>query len=269
MSDSASNSDPAKETATSGPYAASDLVAEPNDGSQKTSSSSGWATKVIVLALVGATFYFITNRYGDQLTIQSLANRESDLQGYESQHPWAVIGGAFLLYVAVSGLSIPGGAVALSLVYGSYFGWLRAVAIVSFASTAGATVAFLTSRYLFRDFVQQKFATQLVKFNRRLEEEGAFYLFSLRLIFAVPFFALNLLMGLTKMPWTTYWWVSQIGMLPGTMAYVYAGSTVKLQQLAQHGFGGVGWQTLLAFCILGLLPITIKKLMNVWSNGSN
>jgi len=263
MSDSPSENDATTDAAEA--YASSQL---PAGQGEDVSSASGWLTKAIVLAIVVAAFFFITNRYGDQLTIQSLANRESDLRTYEAQYPWVVIGGAFVLYVAVSGLSIPGGAVALSLVFGSYFGWLRAVGIVSFASTAGATVAFLTSRYLFRDFVQRKFANQLVTFNDRLEAEGAFYLFSLRLIFAVPFFALNLLMGLTKMRWTTYWWVSQLGMLPGTMAYVYAGSTVKLQQLAEHGFKGVGWQTLLAFCILGLLPITIKKLMNYWTGNA-
>ena len=215
---------------------------------------------LVLLAIVGI-FYLISNQFGDLLTIKSLAAREAELTAYQQEHPWLVIGAAFALYVVVSGLSIPGGAVALSLVYGSFFGWSRAVAIVSFASTAGATVAFLTSRYLFRDFVQKRFADQLVTFNKRLEEEGAFYLFSMRLIFAVPFFMLNLVMGLTRMNWMTYWWVSQIGMLPGTMAYVYAGSTVQLQELAEHGFKGIGWQTLLAFCILGVLPIAVKKLM--------
>ena len=263
MSDLSSESHAANEPTESSPYAGSQLPAGTQD-----KASSGWLTKAIVLAIVAAAFYLITNRYGDQLTVQSLATRESQLQAYELEHPWAVIGGAFLLYVTVSGLSIPGGAIALSLVYGSYFGWLRAVVIVSFASTAGATVALLISRYLFRDFFQRKFANQLATFNRRLEEEGAFYLFSIRLIVAIPFFAVNLVMGLTKMRWTTYWWVSQLGMLPGTMAYIYAGSTLKLQQLAEHGFQGVGWQTLLAFCILGLLPITIKKIMNRWSDGS-
>lgn len=240
----------------------SNQVATAESASQ--SYARRFAKPVILLAVI-ATFYFVSQRYGELLTIESLAAREAALAEYQSDHPWIVFGGAFLLYVAVSGLSIPGGAVALSLVYGSFFGWLPAVVLVSFASTAGATVSFLTSRYLFRDFVQRKFASQLVTFNERLEKEGAFYLFSLRLIFAIPFFMLNLVMGLTKMRWTTYWWVSQLGMLPGTMAYIYAGSTVQLRDLAEHGFKGVGWQTLLAFCILGVLPIAIKKLMSLWS----
>lgn len=227
---------------------------------QSLARTPWWVKPLIVISIVGA-FGFISRRYGDLLTIQSLAEREAQLIAFQQQSPGVVYGGAFLLYVIVSALSIPGGAVALSLAYGSFFGWSRAMLLVSFASTAGATLAFLTSRYLFRDFVQNKFAAQLVTFNQRLEEEGAFYLFSMRLIFAVPFSMLNLVMGLTQMHWWTYWWVSQLGMLPGTMAYVYAGSTVRLKELAEHGFQGVGWQTLLAFCILGVLPIAVKKLM--------
>lgn len=227
----------------------------------KPSSAARRFTKPLVAVGVVVAYFIISTRYGDLLTFQNLAAQQQSLQEFERTNPWLVIGGAFLLYVLVSGLSIPGGAVVLSLVYGSYFGWLRAVALVSFASTAGATVAFLTSRYLFHDFIQTKFADQLVRFNQRLEEEGAFYLFTLRLIFVVPFFMVNLLMGLTKMKWTTYWWVSQLGMLPGTMAYIYAGSTVKLQDLAEHGFQGVGWQTLLALGILGVLPILVKKIL--------
>ena len=219
--------------------------------------------KPFVLLIVVGAFLFIYRQYGDALNLKSLAAHEQSLQSYEEQHPWTVIGGALALYVVVSGLSIPGGAVALSLVYGSYFGFLRAVVIVSFGSTAGATVAFLTSRYLFRDFIQNKFQHRLKIFNQKLEEEGAFYLFSLRLIPAVPFFMLNLVMGLTRMkPWT-FWWVSQIGMLPGTMAYVYAGSTLRLSALAEDGFGGLGVEFLVAFIILGLMPIAIKRIMGL------
>ena len=97
--------------------------------------------------------------------------------------------------------------------------------------------------------------------NRNLDEEGAFYLFSLRLIAAVPFFMLNLVMGVTKMKTVTYWWVSQLGMLPGTMAYVYAGTTLKLSSLAEQGFEGLGIEFLVAFAVLGALPIVVKKLM--------
>ena len=216
--------------------------------------------KPVTFALLVLAFGLVYLNFRDELTFERLATYEESLRSWQRGNPAPFVVGALLLYVIISGLSIPGGAVVLSLVYGSYFGWLPAVALVSFASTAGATVAMWTSRYLFRDYVQSKFADQLVRLNENLEKEGAFYLFSMRLIFVVPFFMVNLLMGLTKMKWFTYWWVSQIGMLPGTMAYVYAGSTFSLKELAEHGFQGIGWQTPFAFCILGVMPIAIKKL---------
>lgn len=217
--------------------------------------------KAIVLTAAIVAFAGVYYFFGDQLSLQQLATHQQTLRQLESEYGWAIYVGAFLLYVFVSALSIPGGAVALSLLYGSYFGLPRAMMIVSFASTAGATLAMLTSRFLFRDFVQSRFSSQLAGINRNLEREGAFYLFTLRLLVVVPFSMLNLIMGLTNMKWTTYWWVSQLGMLPGTMAYVYAGSTVQVAELAEHGFQGIGWQTLLAFAILGIMPITIKKLL--------
>ena len=226
----------------------------------KSASTQAWLKPLIFVGLVSA-FVVIYWKFGDRLTFSQLAEYEQSLRLYQSSNPWLFLVGAFLLYVAVSGLSIPGGAVVLSLAYGSYFGWLPAVLLVSFASTAGATLAMLISRYLLRDAVQATFAGRFEQFNENVEKEGAFYLFSARLIFVVPFFMLNLLMGLTRMNWFTYWWVSQIGMLPGTMAYVYAGSTFSLEELARHGFQGIGWQTPLAFCILGVMPIAIKKLL--------
>lgn len=219
-----------------------------------------WSRVGALFAII-TLFFFVYTRYGDSLTISQLARHEQALRSYERDHTFAVIGGAFLVYAIISGLSIPGGAVALTLAYGSYFGFLRSVIIVSFASTTGATIAFLTSRYLFHDLIQSKFEDRLVLFNKKLKEEGAFYLFSLRLIPAVPFFLINIVMGVTNMKTLRYWWVSQVGMLPGTMAYVYAGSTLKLSALAEDGFQGLGWEFVVAFIILGVLPFAIKKLM--------
>lgn len=218
--------------------------------------------KPLLLAVVVMAFVVLYWLSGGQLTLENFAKHENALREYERANPLIVLTIAFVLYVAVSGLSIPGGAVVLSLAYGSYFGWLKAVMLVSFASTAGATIAFLISRYLFRDMLSNRFGDRLASFNKKLDDEGAFYLFTLRLIPAVPFFMINLVMGLTSLKASTFWWVSQIGMLPGTIAYIYAGSTLKPSQLAEHGFKGLGWQFPVAFVILGFLPLLIKRTVN-------
>jgi uncharacterized membrane protein YdjX (TVP38/TMEM64 family) len=181
------------------------------------------------VALAVAAAYY---QFGDRLTLDSLAEQETSLRQYQTEHPLLVFVVAFLVYVTITGLSLPG-AVALTLVYGWYFGFLPAVILVSFASTAGATTAFLLSRYLFRDAIQKRFGDQLTKFNEALEREGAFYLFTLRLIPAIPFFVINVVMGLTRIGTTTFWWVSQVGMFAGTLVFVYAGASIpSLSHLA-------------------------------------
>ncbi|WP_040769634.1 TVP38/TMEM64 family protein, partial [Novipirellula maiorica] len=157
----------------------------------------------------------------------------------------------------------------LTLVYGWYFGFGRGLILVSFASTAGATVAFLLSRFLFRDTIQNRFGERLKSFNASLEKEGPFFLFTLRLIPAVPFFVINAVMGLTPIRTRTFWWVSQIGMLAGTAVYVYAGSSVPdLQTLADQGIGAVFtsgqlWQIGSAFVLLGLFPLIVRWTMKL------
>jgi uncharacterized membrane protein YdjX (TVP38/TMEM64 family) len=132
--------------------------------------------------------------------------------------------------------------------------------VVSFASTIGATLACLVSRFLMRDVVQSRFADKLVAINQGVDREGPFYLFSLRLVPIFPFFVINLVMGLTKMPALTYYWVSQVGMLPGTIVYVNAGKELaKIETLA----GILSPSLIASFVILGLFPITVKKLL-VW-----
>lgn len=218
--------------------------------------------KLVLFAIVLALVVVVYSQFRDTLTLQRLAEHESTLREYRTTHPILVYGAAFLLYVTITALSIPG-ATAMSLAMGWFFGFLPAVVLVSFASTTGATLAFLLSRYLLRDSVQQKFGGKLAGIERALEREGAFYLFTLRLLPVVPFFVINLVMGLTPLRVWTFWWVSQVGMLPGTSIYVYAGSQVpELQQLAEKGVGQIlNWQTILAFTLLGLFPITIKKIM--------
>jgi uncharacterized membrane protein YdjX (TVP38/TMEM64 family) len=228
--------------------------------SQRKSNSM----KVAVFGLVVVAIAILYSQFSAQLTLANLAEQESALRDYQQQYPVLVYGAAFLLYVTVTGLSLPGAAV-LTLTFGWYFGFIPGFILVSFASTTGATVAFLLSRYLFRDSIQNKFGDRLSDFNRALEKEGAFYLFTLRLIPAVPFFVINVVMGLTPMQVWTYWWVSQLGMLAGTIVYVYAGSSVPdLNTLAQQGTSGIlSPQLLVAFVALGLFPLAVKRIMQV------
>ena len=222
------------------------------------------AKKIGLLALLAVMVVGGYWLLGDRLSFEYLATQESALREYRQRYPlWAAIV-AIAVYVAVAGFSLPGAA-ALTLVCGWYFGFWQGLLVVSFGSTGGATLAFLMTRYLLQAWVQQKFARRLESINEAFDREGAFYLFTLRLIPAVPFFVINAVMGLTKIRGITFWWVSQLGMLPGTAAYVYAGSTVpSLKQLAEEGVGKViSWQLLLAFAILGLLPLVIKRVMTV------
>jgi uncharacterized membrane protein YdjX (TVP38/TMEM64 family) len=136
--------------------------------------------------------------------------------------------------------------------------------LVSFASTTGATIAFLLSRYLLRDWIEAKFGQRLAEVNASLDRDGAFYLFSLRLIPQIPFFVINVVMGLTRMRVWTFWWVSQLGMLAGTLVYVYAGSTISLNEFAATGISGILTPRLMiALVLLGIFPLLARKLIVV------
>lgn len=234
--------------------------------SEQSENKSSFGPKLIVLAILAVVIGTAYWKFGNQETIEWLAQQESYLREFQAGHPVLVYGAAFLCYVAVTGLSLPGAAL-MTLLMGWYFGWFQSVLLVSFASTTGATVAFLLSRYLFRDSIQKKFGDKLQAFNDALEREGAFYLFTLRLIPAVPFFVINVVMGLTKLPVFTYWWVSQLGMLAGTAVYCYAGSRIPdLQTLTQEGARAVFsasqlGQIAIAFTLLGIFPLVTKKLI--------
>ena len=218
--------------------------------------------KLFVLAVVAAAVVIGYVQFRDTLTLQNLAAKELELKSVQQEHPWLVYGAAFLVYVVVTGLSLPGATV-LTLTCGWFFGFWRGVVLVSFASTTGATVAFLVSRFLLRDSIQSRFGEKLATFNRALEREGAFYLFMLRLIPAVPFFVINVVMGLTPIRMRTYWWVSQLGMIPGTAVYVYAAASVpNLATLAEKGAKGIlSPKLIVAFALLGLVPLILKKAM--------
>ena len=226
-----------------------------------SSSRSAWKKIGLVVAIALAAFAG-SLQIGDALNLNSLAAREAELKAWQLERPMLVYGAAFAIYVAVTGLSLPGATV-LTLTCGWFFGFWRGSMLVSFASTTGATVAFLVSRYLLREPIRNRFGERLAAFNQSLDREGAFYLFMLRLIPAVPFFVINVVMGLTPLRVRTFWWVSQLGMLPGTAVYVYAGSSVPdLTTLADNGVGGIlSRQLMLAFVLLGIMPLVLRKLV--------
>ena len=234
---------------------------KPDHGRELAESGHGHFGRIVMLVCFLGLFGVLFTLYRDRLSLDYLAAREDAFRSFQNRQPLIVYGVAFFAYVIVTGLSLPGAA-GMTLLLGWLFGFWRALIVVSFASTTGAAVAFLLSRHLLWDLIQERFHDRLAKFNEALEREGAFYLFTLRLIPAVPFFVINLVMGLTPMPLRTYWWVSQIGMLPGTAAYVYAGASVpSLEILAERGLSGIlSPQLLAAFAILGLFPIIVKKI---------
>jgi uncharacterized membrane protein YdjX (TVP38/TMEM64 family) len=175
---------------------------------------------ILIAALVGAFFVFDLGSY---LTLDYLKARQHDFQQFYASHRALTLGAYFLIYVVVTALSLPGAAI-MTLAGGALFGFLPALIVVSFASTIGATLAFLVSRFLLRDWVQARFGERLRAINAGVEKEGAFYLFTLRLVPIFPFFIINLAMGLTPLRTLTFYWISQLGMLPGTAVYVNAGT---------------------------------------------
>ncbi|HKJ65636.1 MAG TPA: TVP38/TMEM64 family protein, partial [Desulfopila sp.] len=163
------------------------------------------------------------------------------------------------LYVTVTALSLPG-AVILTLVGGALFGLVTGTIVVSIASTTGATLACFVSRFILRDWVEGKFSDKITAVNRGVEKEGGLYLFSVRLIPIFPFFVINLVMGLTRMPLRTFFWVSQLGMFPGTIVYVNAGK--QLGQISSAS-GILSSSLILSFVILGVFPLAAKKIMQL------
>ena len=203
------------------------------------------AVLALVAALVAAFFVLDLRQY---LSVEFF-------RGLLAEDPRRTALVFFLAYVAVTGLSLPGAAV-LTLAAGAIFGLLWGTVIVSFASSIGATLAFLASRYVLRDTVQSRLGEKLAPINRGIEREGAFYLFALRLVPAFPFFVINLVMGLTPIRTWTFYWVSQVGMLAGTIVYVYAGTQLGQFRLS---FG-----LLAAFALLGIFPLVAKKVLDAF-----
>ncbi len=210
--------------------------------------------------LVGAVAAFFASGLRDKLTWGWLLAHRDQLKAEVEAHWWVALFLYFVTYVAVTGLSLPGAAI-MSLAGGALFGRWWGTAVTSFASTAGATGAFLLSRYLLRDFVQRRWGRRLEAINRGLERDGAYYLLFLRLVPAFPFWLINLAMGLTRMRVGTYWWVSQLGMLPGTFLYLNAGTELGTLQSPKDVLSpGV----LASFALLAVFPLLVRQVVRWW-----
>ncbi len=212
----------------------------------------------LLIAIAAAIALFFVFDLGQYFSLAYIKSKQAQIAAFQQAHPWQTAGAFFAIYVAVTGLSLPGAAI-MTLAAGAVFGLAWGTLIVSFASSIGATLAFLASRFLFRDAVQRKLGDRLRAINAGVEREGAFYLFTLRLVPVFPFFVINLVMGLTPIKTWTFYWVSQIGMLLGTIVYVNAGT-----QLAQidslRGILSPG--LLISFALLGVFPLLAQKVVD-------
>lgn len=211
---------------------------------------------LVIASLVLAFFVFDLHQF---LTIEGMKASLARFEALRDAAPLLVGAVFFALYVLVTALSLPG-AVVMTLAAGALFGWMWGTVIVSFASSIGATIAFLVSRYLLRDLIKSRFGARMDAINNGIEREGAFYLFTLRLVPLFPFFLVNLLMGLTSIKTRTYYWVSQIGMLAGTLVYVNAGTQIaKISGLSDIASPGL----LISFALLGIFPLLAKRILDV------
>ncbi len=205
------------------------------------------------IAVLVALFFILD--LGQYLSLEYLKQSQASFQESYQNNKFLFLGTFFIIYVATAALSLPGAAI-LTLAGGGLFGFWTGLIVVSFASTVGATLACAVSRYILGSSVQEKFGDKLRKFNEGIDKEGAFYLFTLRLIPIFPFFVINLVMGLTKMRLLTFYWVSQLGMLPGTAVYVNAGKEIsKLDSLS----GILSPGLIISFVLLGVFPLVAKK----------
>ena len=211
---------------------------------------------VALVVLVALYFAFDLGRF---LSLAYIKQRQADFAALYADKPAVVIATYFAIYVAVTALSLPGAAI-MTLAAGAIFGLLTGSIIVSFAASIGATLAFLVARYVLRDSVQARFGARLAEIDKGMARDGAFYLFTLRLVPLVPFFLINLLMGLTRMKARTFYWVSQLGMLAGTVVYVNAGTQLakiaSLRGILSPGIIG-------SFVLLGVFPLVAKKIVDV------
>lgn len=211
---------------------------------------------VVLAALMTGFFYFDLNTY---LTLEGLKSSIDDFRQWRDVAPVLVLGGFFLIYVTVTALSLPGAAI-LTITAGALFGLVEGLLLASFASSVGALLAFLVSRYILRETIKRKFPERLSSIDKGMATQGPFYLFTLRLVPLFPFFLINLLMGLTAIKSWTFYWVSQIGMLAGTFVYVNAGTQLAQLDSLQ---GILSFDLILSFVLLGIFPLIAKTIINI------
>ncbi len=211
---------------------------------------------VVIVVIVLIVLFKVFN-LGQYFTLDYIKASQEKFAALYAEHRLLVIACYMGIYIVMAALSLPGATV-MTLLGGALFGFIVGMIAVSFASTIGATLACFVARFLLKDWVQSKVGDKLRPINEGVAKEGAFYLFTMRLIPAFPFWLINLAMGLTNMPLRTFYWVSQVGMLAGTMVYVNAGKELaKIDSLK----GILSLRLIISFVILGIFPITVKKLM--------
>jgi uncharacterized membrane protein YdjX (TVP38/TMEM64 family) len=214
---------------------------------------------IVVAAIAGAILAFRIFHLGEYLTLSYLRESQERFTALYAEHTVAVIALYMVVYILVTSVSLPGAAI-LTIAGGALFGRITGTVAVSFASTIGATLACAASRFVLRDWVQGKFGDRLKTINAGIAREGPFYLFTLRLIPVFPFWLINLVMGLTTMRLCTFYWVSQLGMLPGTIVFVNAG-----RELAKvHSLSGIlSPGLIISFVILGAFPLAARKIVDL------
>ena len=209
-----------------------------------------------VIIAIALFFAFDLQQYA---SLEYIKQQHNTLIEYYQNNQILVLTVFGIAYVLITALSLPAATI-ITLLGGALFGFPLGLLVVSFASTIGATCAFLMSRFLFRDYIQNKYSKQLVKINKGFEREGAFYIFALRLVPAFPFFMINIITALTSIRTSTFYWVSQVGMLPGTAVYVYAGTQLaQIESLSDIASP----ELIIAFVILGVFPLVAKKSLGV------
>ncbi len=215
---------------------------------------------IIIIVIIAVIAAFKILGLADYLTLEYLKESQLKFQAMYSENRVTVIAVYMLIYILSTSLSLPGAAI-LTLAGGALFGLVAGTIIVSFASTIGATLACFVSRFILRDWVQKKFGDRLKTVNEGIAKEGLLYLFTLRLIPVFPFWLINLVMGLTKMPLKSFYWVSQVGMFPATVVFVNAGKELagidSLSGILSPGL-------IISFVLLGLFPLVSKKILGLY-----